>query len=580
MSLEALCAMALHKGAGVSLREVKRSEAYQRELARERTLHIKHPLGTHRGGALRAEVFGHLLNGVGEKTALRAIRNLPDCKTQPGGEESALITVVGQHLTNAAIQQLPDNIKETAATFGDKKADADLQISLLKGLLYLRAQLGLDKREDQENAEGIFPPGLEWLGYLEEKRKIDRFLPYRYPSLAEDEFPTCLGMSALLMGFAKLTGARYMFCTVLEDKADEFYRYKVAVLEAILADLDFYPKSSAKTILRRALLQGLKVSRRLNQRISDWHHGLAIELCDGRWAYVDPYQSSFGVFGSEWNIPEIVRLQSKYGEVIPGLALTGYDGGLRKQWYSREYKKVLEALKQARSLQYNLGDSVQRFTDMDNQFEELVSSHPEFDFLNRLIRDALKVRKLEPTAAVIFKLLFMYQLSSKKASRRGREEMTARYQSFWDNPADREEMLSELLVQFHYYAYWRVAARNESYAAKNCIQPALEFSRPDHGLALATLSNLSSWTNQKLPATLLMEHSNSQMLWHEAMSPLPEISKLSAIDRVIVKDLALRMQRLPVLHRRCQTKLATLAELKQKVRGNEQEEQKDRKADG
>jgi hypothetical protein len=551
MSFDTVLQRALKEGTGVSLSTVKRSKIYREELERLRGLPNRHPVSTHRGIALRGGplVFGHSLNLLGEKQALQEIRGLKHLRESNFlalAKQESLIHVLGQRLISAAIECISPTGAEMAQAFGRAKT-AEQQISLLKGLETHINQARQKPKEDK----AIEPNKYHHFDYYFQAHKVEEFLPAQFKNLDEDDVPNCLGMSILLSAWARLAGAHFYFTTEIIQDSELESQYMLAVYDALLGLLSSLKGDEVKIIRKRIKTHRQAFERSL-QVTRDWHHGIAIQLLGGRWFYLDPYAELAELFPDEWRMKEVDRLLRKYGDVVPGLSIAAHDHHRQASIFERKFKEFTGYMGQAYAAKYKLAVDPGIQTAAD-----IVAVAPEIQVLCRLlarntpvIRRRVKTEKLN-TAQLVYWLLYAWDFGFKETKLRPLpivRRMSTRFKKY---PAYRRKKLDDLVAQFAEH----IRLRAKDY--KDFIHPALDIGRPETTIGLTVLSNLASWIDDDLPGTLLLEHGNGQMFWHEALSPLPETEKLSEKARSALAYGEMVLKHLPK-HRRTILKIEAI----------------------
>lgn len=591
MSLETLCSVALHKGAGVSLKEVKASSSYRRKLTHYRTLLDRYPEQTDLGVALRSGIYNFAgdLYAMGEKGAQKEARKRSlgtPHNVVVHAEDLALIHEVGDRIIWRAARMIPPDVAARAKHWQRLSTDQQFNILLLlfeediykhNGMKSTDAQrveqqaqinraydecfpLPLDPSFDEER----LPNGYNWFESTRVDYKLSYFLPHLMTSQARPDRPNCLGFAILMCGFAYLTGGRYHFCTTIEHVAETTDAVSVVgytgLLEA-LREIGFSEEDDP-TLFKQLHDRAFAARAHLGA-VLDWHHSLMMEFGDGL-LHVDPYMDRWrkvhNVNPKERSTTAGAASDAvcKYSSVLPGITTVATDYGDIKRWGAFFINKLDEAVEHMRQFRKE-ADALTSF-----DIQSMVDGCPSIVALSYQIKGLHGLKRRHLPRITLWNNLF--RLDGDEVDERGKPRSKAaikrleqeRYQRFLEDPMYREERLRWFASRYIVAAYHMFSREVRDVTVPGPYQhfePALELTNPAFGIAMAVLSNLRSWTNDDTSGTILLNYSNSQMLWHEAVCPVPDPAKLSIRDRRILKYWNWHLKHTKPLHKRVKMKV-------------------------
>jgi len=574
MSFESLIDSALKEGAGVSLRKVKRSRKYKKRVKRKMELPRRFGPKTHRGIALRegSPIFGGLLNinFFNERIAFKELKGLPGSISKKHLKREALIEELGEQLIEAATAQLSPESLAMAAEYRKAK-DTTLQTALLKGLNTM-VSFAVDERNKHRTDEddSLIPIGYDWVTTFFKQQNPSEFLPKQFGELSKAEMPNCLGMSILLAAWATVAGARFLYATEIINHRREEHRFLLAAYKTLLALLDGLGGKEVKE-MRKAIQRNIKHVQGWQVFTRDWHHGIAIELKDGQWFFLDPYTGHAQVFPERWKMKEVGRILKKYEEVVPGLSLVADDHSVQRKNLEVALDMLLDYVAKAEAAKYKLGID----PGNDCTMADFLAIAPELEQLTDLLieNNPEWPRPSLPPYHLLAWILLAWEQKDGKTVNRPREKALRHKDRLKTDPKFRRRKLDGLIAEFCRHTQSRV-----NYVRGKQIHPAIEFGNPAFTIGLTVLSNLSSWTEIKVPGTLLLEHGNSQMLWHEAVSPIPKLGSLSRREKKLI-ELGYHVASLVPQHDRTKLKVQAMCGFIQKL-GKKSADQKKGRANG
>lgn len=210
-------------------------------------------------------------------------------------EEFALIRYLGEQLADRAAHNLPAKIKHSLHLWGE---GLEAQHELLDIVM---ENLNSDNWRKRRKGKR-----------LRKYSSRDTVLPAVTKSWARGPLqPNCLGAAQLLVGFARLVGARHYVVNVLVTNEERNARNDNELFVWLDDKLVKHGNGREITAIRKVLAKNRQVAlmqlNKLQERQA--HHALAIELVDGSWMIVDPY---LGVMHQLYRF-KTKRLQTKLG---------------------------------------------------------------------------------------------------------------------------------------------------------------------------------------------------------------------------------------------------------------------------
>ncbi len=407
-------------------------------------------------------------------------------------------------------------------------------------------------------------------------------LPRQYGKLGEGtQTPNCLGMSIALLAFARLAGAPVLLASQIEWAVDRLVADKLPVYTEVHEA--FEELGGAGTSFHDWSSKELTFLQRSQVKVMDFHYGVVLQVNDGSWWHLDPYQRTLAELDADWGIPAIHALLEKYAKVLPGLTIVADDGGaLRRstvQW-SDDLRSAIEGARTMMQVMSELPvdtDAITRREQEQVQFEYYLES------------PSWLAETLEPL--YLLEEFFEERLSgfSGESGELTAEETLGlmRFQDlrlalellgFRDDiyPEEHESEVIEALARlfldddefrrhrmFAAATIWlrrklRLLGEEFSRERPARLDPAIEVSLPDYSVALAVVNHLRSWTGSELPGRLLLEYSSSQVYWHEAVD-LSEGYERSDAGHPDVLRAEQMVRSLRYTHRACDRKLTYLA---------------------
>ena len=423
----------------------------------------------------------------------------------------------------------------------------------------------------------------EWLpSVIELEYPIEHALPACYGVFGESGVtPTCLGMSIMLVAFARMTGLNTMIVNPIEATDDLNKEFRGLDATVKLEHLDETGMSGSEaTKYRTTLDDTLQDSVDYQNRVYDFHYSVAIQVRDGRWVHLDPYMRHFGIFDEAWELQRLFEMLEKYQLVLPGLTLIGDDRGGLRRYFADYLEKVKEAIAKTERVVQVLAEKPyppETIIDMKDDkfawldFDDTADLRWNAETLAALVDsedlflDYLTVydREITPSEAIwlIGEFFHDHLLGNPRIEEtEDDEDYIDRYTSYLDTYGFDEEFkqqrIENLLMQF-----LRIVIKRWNELAKeiegSLLDPVMQFAIPEYNLALAVLSHVRCWTDSNISGNLLLSLSSSQIYWHEAVNLFDGIEQSEANDEVVL--VAERMLRtLPHLHRACANKLEYL----------------------
>lgn len=219
------------------------------------------------------------------------------CASHPYPRRAAQVQLLGELLIEAAYKCLPDPVRDFASIWPEMTAEE--QLSSLEALCdYFKSDLWYFTRKLEVPRR--------------HKQTASDVLPCEYGHWETGPVcPSCMGMSTMLMAFAKHTGAPHWYAHVLKSIMLEVQGMDFEIGHTIMAFLKKRLPKLAETgefdelDERYQLVLGEIV--RLNRY--NFHPALVIQLKDFRWVLCDPYFGTLAVLDeAEWPIAKAVEM--------------------------------------------------------------------------------------------------------------------------------------------------------------------------------------------------------------------------------------------------------------------------------
>jgi hypothetical protein len=322
------------------------------------------------------------------------------------------------------------------------------------------------------------------------------------------------------------------------------------------------------------LLADLETARDMEQLMLDPHYSIAIQGPEGYWGHLDPYLENRAVFNpSWWGIDEAYHLLQKYQSVLPGLAILRSDRPGLEAWLEAmhdHYRSIVERSRELEASHFSLEDRIQKIWNTEANVERE---------LWEMVLETQTHRFKWSHAGVVSTVLALGAEGDYLGARDSAErtevisrKITQAFYRISQNPNYAKRLRHNLLTVFHRYGREQLAEWLHDRCGSDYLpHPTLEFSTPEHTLALAVLSNLRVYSGVQMPGYRLLEHTSSQMLWHEAVSFHPQ-EYLENHDHPLVRRAESAVRAMPYHHPSVARKLRLLDE-REEVHARTQETQ-------
>jgi hypothetical protein len=552
IALEAALSQAFVEGTGTTLEAVERTRSFRTRQKRRDQLERVYEPNTHRGAVLRLgpSVPGMSFAVDGERVSARQIVKFGRSVSYSPVKSrvDALVEELGERLIRCARTALSPEALEMAKLCRETK-DASLQIQILGGMVEM-ARINRDARR-REGPDYTPSQAHSTLDAAFEEHELKEFLPYSFSLLAPHEIPNCLGSAIILAAWAREAGFKFYFGTEILNGLEPFLRFRIEAFNLLLGTLEGITSQEV-----RAVRQMLKRARLTDQVIliasRDWHHNVVVQLRDKRWYLLDPLSNIGQVLPAEWQVGEADRVLTKYGEVAPGLIVNVNDGGIGRQKLNQYIEAFTAALGIAQQARLKLSDLGSAY-----MMDDLLERVPELSLLCNLITSDLEdmpegEHRDHRWALACIMFAWVYKGDTKPT----RPEWSNKQQidRYRKSPAQRKKKWGDLSGQF------ALTIMSKFLRADDLMDSAMELGNPDYMIGITVLSNLMSWTGNTAAATLLLECSNSQMFWHEALSPIPDLAQTDHTALSIIKLSNSAFRQIPT-HPRVAHKLPIVTEL-------------------
>lgn len=536
MELETLCRYALKEGAKGKITDYGDFERRIANIERAR----QNP-NSIESIALSAGVhnFGRALHQTNFNTRRAASICKGIRRPVPSARQQALLWIVGAGLVNYAYYWLPPIVRAIAP--GWKELTAKEQIKIIGTVSNeLRKVLDIASLVEAKEVVEKYSP----LRQMFIKRHTRQFLPAKFGELEVDEHPSCLGMSLMLTAFAAKTGAKYMWVTPTLLKSDLDAEVKRGDLRRIL---DQYRGCSSRD---RKLFSHIK--RTVEQMdvgamaLDDWHHAVVIQISDGRWVLLDPYMSATCVLKNTGELNQAYKVLMQYRYLLPGLTLQSGNLITRLEYVANVRLNTENILAAAMAFRVDIEQ------DLYKTVEDLVNSLPMkiLAWASYFEHYQLKLDEVSP-----LRIETLAGWWVPRGAHPPEVSPTADEKKFRESAEFRRESLTRLEAKFYEYATSDIDVLRAHW---NISHPAMEVHNPATAIGLASLSNLLSLDDGLTPSpdlvTLLVSHTNAQMLWHEAVVALNG-AELKPRQQQIMDDARASIEAEPEQHQLCKVQL-------------------------
>ena len=523
--------------------------------------------------------------------------------------------MAGELLICTAAEALPGTLQVVSDQW-QKVDTADEQLELVQ---YTCERLGdladvvrersseSESLESDDETEGEHP--FAWLGALEAEYPIEKVLPLKWGQYPiGPTHPNCLGMAIMMVALGWLCDTQVMLVSQISPIGDALDRNIGEIIGSLLDDLRLQYAEVTENLGFEGYLadceETVRRTENLKNHVMDFHYGAAWRLRDGRWAFIDPYMHSWGVFDENREIEAHYDLLAKYTPVLPGLALVATDHGALERWCAERLQDTQQFISAAHHLlQYSQEMDVRPynakkfFEDWSNVMEWGVP-HDIACFSARHFmlddRDLSRYFEVMADGDLVYE---ERRLISKSLYGEAGEDVPE-----WDRRAaiqstvislddlvykklkteeDKEDWIQQLIAEFTHDEEFRALGLADLYLwfltsaghrrnrllielgdQGHYIHPVVELSAPAHGIALAVANHIRCWTGDGTPGYDLLDYSSSQIYWHEAVDLSPEgpgesILTHPAIRRAegMVRELEREAGEITLLHPACRLKL-------------------------
>ncbi len=423
-------------------------------------------------------------------------------------------------------------------------------------------------------------------------------LPLNFGS--ESATPNCLGTAMLLCGFAMQTGAKYFLCSYLEHRATEPNLSSILDAHKAIKLMDEYGiHTSQKGVSEAEAELPIALEKWSNERLEDFHYALIIQLADGIWMMVDPYQKTAARLPAAFGMDEASSVLDIYSDLYPGMTIICDDGGklhqtlktvdaLHEEAHIRAVNlmapfntlplqpAIVVDFKDSEVWEHSLSRQVYYPDYFD--FSDLLHDTDDalwFETLMRLVPQCKDIgydRHLvrEVVDDVIRKYVEIAETVSPQA---WEEQNSDFYDAILEEVGKKYAIKSfaDILAEAHTHlmgiASWVTDPILEGiWSGLEYPHPVIEVMNPAFGLALALLNQLRCWTVNDVSGNVLLCYGASQQYWHEAASTESALTE----DLRQIEDL---VRMLPHHYPLVQNKLDYFERMRQVNHGNVRQEE-------
>lgn len=451
---------------------------------------------------------GDLVSGASSKVSPTTLR------------ERALIATLGETLIATARQRLPENMLYLADQWRTLKASEEgtrEDFTQILHDLYNRVRRLTDKNTSKKR--------WSWVSQiLNPTFNPERVLPHQMEVFGSGEtIPGCLGMTALLLGWAAEAGAPSAFVSIIERDTGRFWISEEKLLQKVLDELD-ERRIPVSAELRQSLNERLGDAGEFKYFLNQIHAGIAISTEPFQWVHIDPYLEYFGPFGRCWQPSPGVALDvmQNFSGALPGLTAVCHESGQLRQLFERRHRNMERAIRYSREMERLLNS--ERLTS-ETLFTTLRHSH-----LTYLLASWDKVSQADAVNRACALGFDWTEPPSLK------EEVCA-WQRYNEDLEFQKEVHRRICGGFIRFAL----RHNMNFVLPRTLGTvpprSIEVSLPQFQLALHFLNTLRCFgPYEHLSRDWFLTHSSSQLFVHEALDGSSEVTPLLAQGIEMVRE--------------------------------------------
>jgi hypothetical protein len=418
--------------------------------------------------------------------------------------------------------------------------------------------------------------------------------------VSDTSTPNCLGTAMLLCGFAAQTGANYFLCSYLEHRSTQANlcaildpHNDIQIMNEIGIPTSPEGVAEVKEELPGVLDQWSKV------QLEDFHYALIIQLADGNWMLVDPYQKTAAIMPAAYGMDEASTILKIYSELYPGMTILCNDGGklhetlqtvddLRKQAHVRAANLIapFNTLPVAQNTASDFRDaelwkheiSRQVFFPDYYDFSDLLIETDDALWFEALLRKLPQCRDIGYDRSLlreivddVYRKFIEIAVAEKVESKAWKEQSSDFYDAILEDEGKKyalesfESILGEAHSGMMSIVGWVTDPIIESiWGGLEYPHPIVEVMNPAFGLALALLNQLRCWTVNDVSGNVLLCYGASQQYWHEAASTesvlTDDLLKVEELVRLLPHHYPLVQNKLDYFERMRQVKHGDLSE--------------------
>lgn len=537
---------------GISLQELRNTEAYQTQLENIR-LSQSALLSSEENEMLPLVSPGtNLVTQFGLLYAQRGSEQAEPMFCDP--EKSALIATLGERILENAANSLPPEIEYAADAWA--LASAHERAEILK-YVYDRAH---PQRWRQAHGDVVLN---------DEPRDEEKSIRLQdIQAWPDGDALSCLGMAVMLSGFARRAGANFLITDTIVDRGqtnDEVLSRGLYGIDAAIRSKGIEPNE--RWLNHVANLN--EIFHEAELEVRGFHVAVAIEVGDGRWFHIDPYQfDCIELTEKKYDLVQAKRVLGTLSEALPGRTILATQDEV--------IEVMLEIVDRYVAIGSAVSDNVLAFMQpyLDRQevtIDEFVAELATFN--PTIIPEELFVDKwgdgkfnfefewnvqkvIDMTVSNYMAAVIMHAATQMYAeadpddviNNPGKYRLISKVldfantfnERFAQDKEFRDVFLKDIIAAPLYLSMEAIDEISAEYRDGTAEpETTLGLALPAFALGSFVLSHLRVWGGHgnKYVSAVLASQSSSQFLWHEAMADTdPDVSpEMAALERSLKK---------------------------------------------
>ena len=369
----------------------------------------------------------------------------------------------------------------------------------------------------------------------------------------EGATPNCLGILLILLNYARRTSSPFRMVNLIEMNGSRLAGITGSLYEIARQDIETRFLIWEGDVLNQMQDRAIR-GKYPGLGVLNFHHALAIRLCDSSWFLLDPFAQTWGSVPAQWQMETLEQSLQNAEEERPGLILTtGYVEGfeqLAKQSHDLlrtaiVHSQRMEAKLEALVADWSSGTEYLDIADTDpfQLFQQKAREHPAWTFLDRLhpidlLGSPLRrgFTRSEIQDPDIRFMLATLEIGDAPDSLWLEQERVR----FHEHPEYRIECACRLLSRFHFWSISRYFRQSKKIVSRD-LHPWIEVCADPYLSVGLFAANSLRHAQQKGAAPGLLNHTSSQLIAREVLH------NPTTPDR-IARRIMSHLQNLPALH--------------------------------